>query len=649
MADDNLGTKWTLDVSDLKAGITEANRLVKIADTQFKATAASMGDWANNADGLSERIKALTTIVGIQEQTVAGLTDKYKKVSEEKGKSSRDAQELELQLAKETTALNKNKFELDTTEKALKDFGNSSEDTKKKQEDLRKKTEEVSASVNDFAKKSLVAVTAAAAAAGAALYKMFTDAGKFGDDLITMSNKTGISTERLQEMSYAARFVDVSVETMTGSMNKMTKTMDSARDAMSAGKINEQSAAYAELGVVITTTDGTLRNNKDVFYETIDALGKKTNATERDQLAMKIFGKSAEELNPLIKAGSVELNRLAKEAHTVGAVVSDEGVASLGEFDDNMETLKATSQGLTNEALAQLTPVINDLVTSLKENMPQIIEGIKSFITFTIDNGPTIIAVIGGIAAGLLAWNIISMITSVVEGIQAFQKANEGATVAQWALNAAQSANPIGIVIGLIVALVAGLMILWNTNEGFRDAVKKIFGDIVKTISGAVDSIVNFFTVTIPATLNNVGDWFGDIGENIVKGVWAGISGMGNWINDKVGGFFGNVVNGVKNFLGIKSPSTVFAGIGQYMAQGLGVGFADEIQNVNNDIQNAIRLPNGTSAYAGNKASSAPSTEGAGGITFVQNNYSPKALNAYEVYRQTKNAGKVMALSLNKG
>lgn len=645
--DEVIGGKWQLDITNLKAGLSEANRLIRIADTEFKASAASIGDWTKSTDGLTAKINSLNTIVGVQEQKVAALTDEYKRVAAEKGENSRAAQDLEIKINNETAALNKSKLELDNNRKSLSDLEKQTDETAKKKEELKKKTEELTTSMNEFGKKALVAVTAAAAAAAAALGKLILDAGKFADDLITVSNKTGISVQQLQELQYAARFVDVEVETMTGSMNKLTRTMDDARDAMLTGKLNEQAEAYQALGVEIVNADGTLRNNKDVFYEVIDALGKVTNETERDSMAMTLFGKSATELNPLIKAGSAELNRLSKEAHAVGAVVSDDAVTALGQFDDNMQTLQASTQGLMNEALAALTPMINDLVNSLKENMPAIIEGIKGFIQFVIDNGPVIISVIGGIAAGLLAWNVVSMIQGMITAIKAWQIATEGMTLAQKLLNIVMAANPIGIIITLIASLVAGLIILWNTNEDFRKAVQKIFGDIVKTIAGAVENIVKFFTVTIPETLSNVGKWFSDIGKNIVKGVWDGIKGMAGWLGDQIGGFFGGIVDGVKDLLGIKSPSKVFAGIGEYMAQGLGAGFTSEMKAINRDIQGAI--PKSLSADINGGAFGAGRAVATGSnVVFTQNIYSPKPLTAYEVYRQTKNASQALALGVIK-
>ncbi|MEI7667981.1 MAG: hypothetical protein WCI62_03215, partial [Erysipelotrichaceae bacterium] len=144
------------------------------------------------------------------------------------------------------------------------------------------------------------------------------------------------------------------------------------------------------------------------------------------------------------------------------------------------------------------------------------------------------------------------------------------------------------------------------------------------------------------------GEWFSNIGENIVKGVWDGITGMADWFGDKIGDFFGGMVDGVKNFLGIKSPSKVFAGIGQNMALGLGQGFSQEIIGINQDIQNAIPTSMNSSF---NVSGSSKNAQGNLNPSIVLNQTisSPKALSVYEVYRQTKNASQVLAVALMKG
>lgn len=641
-----LGGKWTLDTTDLKAGISEANRLIRVADSEFKAVAASMGQWGNHADGLSAKIKSLTTIVDVQEQKVSALKAQHQSIVSTSGEHSKAAQELEIRINQETASLNRNKLELEQSKSAYQNIIDKTQETAQKKEELKKKTEELTASINEVGKKAMVALTAAATAAAAALGKLMLDSGKFADDLITLSNKTGISVTQLQELEYAARFVDVSVETMTSSMNKLTRTMGMAQQSLQSGKLNEQAKAYQRLGVEVMNTDGSLRNNKEVFNEVIDALGKMTNETERDALAMQLFGKSATELNPMIKAGSVELNRLAQEAHQVGAIVSEDGVSALGSFDDHMQTLNASTQGLMREALAQLAPLINDMIVGLKEIMPQIIETIQNFIIFVMSNGPTIASLIAAIATGLIAWNVVTMIQGLITVVKGWKLATEGMTLSQALLNVVMSANPIGIIITLIAALVGGLIVLWNTNEDFRKAVTKIFNDILSTISKVVNNIVNLFTVTIPETLSNVADWFKDIGSNIVKGVWSGIQGMSQWFSDQVGKFFNGIVSGAKKLLGIQSPSKVFAGIGENMAQGLGLGFQDEIQDVQSKIQQAIPTPTGFEglSYGTQRAVSQAST-----ITINQSIQSPKPLSAYEVYRQTRQVGQLIAANLVKG
>jgi chromosome segregation ATPase len=214
-----LGGKWTLDTTDLKAGISEANRLIRLADSEFKATAASMGTWGNQADGVSAKIKSLTSIVDIQEQKVAALRNQHQQIVETSGAHSKAAQELEIVINRETASLNRNKLELDQSQQSYQAIIEKTQETTQKKEELRKKTEELTVSINEMGKKALVALTTAAAAAGAAIGKLMSDSGKFADDLITLSNKTGLSVTQLQELDYAARFVDVSVETMTSSMS----------------------------------------------------------------------------------------------------------------------------------------------------------------------------------------------------------------------------------------------------------------------------------------------------------------------------------------------------------------------------------------------------------------------------------------------
>lgn len=192
--------------------------------------------------------------------------------------------------------------------------------------------------------------------------KLIGDTVKLADDLMTQSSVTGLSTDELQEYAYMAELVDTDVSTITGSLTKLTRNMDSAKSGTGSA-----ADAFKTLGIDIYNADGTMRDANDVFGEAIDKLGTMENQTERDALAMDLFGKSGQELNPIIDAGSEAIDNFRKEAHDMGYVLDEETLDSLGGIDDSMQKLDNAFQTAKNTIAVALAPVVADLTEKFVE------------------------------------------------------------------------------------------------------------------------------------------------------------------------------------------------------------------------------------------------------------------------------------------
>ena len=211
--------------------------------------------------------------------------------------------------------------------------------------------------LNGFSAGTVAAMGAAAAAVAAMvkvckeLHEITLKAAADVDELVTKSMVTGVDTQTLQQWQYASNLIDVSVETMTGSMTKLTRAM-----AEAAGGNEATAAAFQALGISITNTDGTLRDAESVFYEAIDALGEVGNQTERDAMTMDLFGRSAQELNPLILQGSEALRELGEEAEAAGYVLDESQIKKLAEVDDAYQRMQLQVEAAKKELALEFAP-----------------------------------------------------------------------------------------------------------------------------------------------------------------------------------------------------------------------------------------------------------------------------------------------------
>ena len=392
----------TIDLGVDTANLTKA---FKEVDKQLSATDKALKDVnkllkfdGSNVELLSQKQKYLSDAV---EQANTKLDEERKMLALIQEQDGDNISEQQRALAREieatTQRVNKYQSELEATNKTLDEQGAQTEKAKGFVAGLSDAFKSAGEKINAMSgvltglNQGFELLGKTVTFVKGTYDKFIGDTVTLADDLLTQSSVTGLSTDALQEYGYMAGLVDTDVSTITGSLTKLTKSMDSATSGTGASY-----EAFQQLGIDVTNADGSLRDANEVFAEAIGKLGEMENGTQRDAISMNIFGKSAKELNPLIDAGSEALEEYRKQAHEMGYVIDNETLQSLGGVDDNMEVLKNTFETAKRQIATALMPVVVDITgkfvewaqsvdwEKLGETIGKVIDGIGKAIDWLI-------------------------------------------------------------------------------------------------------------------------------------------------------------------------------------------------------------------------------------------------------------------------
>lgn len=351
MATRTVKTKLEIDgEKQYKESVKEINQSLNVLNSEMKKTTAQFQDNAKSVEALKAKGDVLNRTLLEQKEKVETLKKALQESAEKYGEADKRTKSWQ-------TQLNNAEAAVANTEHAIKENNAALDQSSKKFQFNADSMKAVAAKA-----AAVVAAITAVAAAYKKLIDMTTQAASNADNILTLSQITGMDTDSIQQLQYAAELIDVSFETIKGSLTKLKRSMSDAK-----GGNKDLQAAFRELGVSVTDANGNLRNAQDVFYDAIDALGQIENVTERDTTAMKIFGRSAEELNPLIMQGSNAMREYAEEAENVGYVLDNEALTALGAVDDAYQRLQATQEGIGNQMAAELAPAVEQLYTTWTE------------------------------------------------------------------------------------------------------------------------------------------------------------------------------------------------------------------------------------------------------------------------------------------
>lgn len=754
---DNLGARFSLDITNLKAGLADANKLIRQSESEFIEAAAGMNNWSKSADGLTMRVDSLNKEIDIQKakmQSLIAVRNETIEKMREEGAAETDiaavADRVNVQLQREQKQLETLQGRADKAQKELDEFNKSETDAGKGADTLSKETEKAGKSAKkagdgftvfkgilaNLASSAIKGVTGAitngVSNIGKGLSSIVRETITAGDSIAKSAEKAGFTSKTaFQEWQYVLGQTGADITAVNKGMIAISTASDKGKKAIDA------------LGVSFKDTNGNARTNEDIFADVISKLSQMTDETEKSRIAQSIFGKNFGELRPLLNSGADSVDELRKRAHELGVVMDDETLKSAENAADSFDDFNASIKGIKQNVVGQFLPAISGVVggltsifsgsdvdgglkqiesnvgtiaqkliagaptfakaagvilqsilTAISGSMPQISAtlgelinaGVPVLTQLLISAVPAIAGAVGVLLSNLgqqlpeLIKTLFDTFGTIINDLVAWlntgdnlQKFIDG--LVQLAVDITENIGSIiEVLLPAVVQIITGVVTALTTPENTEMLIKaalslasSIFVALVNSVPALIDFVKNliknlaglfadFLGRAVPFVANavekiveTVKSWFGklteipaqvlEIGKNIVRGLWDGISNMSKWIGEKIKGFGEGVLNGLKSFFKIKSPSRLMRDeIGKNLALGIGAGFDDEMSTVARGMQTSLNdaIPTfGVPAVGG--AGSAGNTAGGSGVVVYQTNNYSQQHSRFEIY-QSKQA-----------
>lgn len=603
MSENTFGTRLTIDYTDFKTGIAEANRLIKLNEQQFKTASEGMDDWSNTSEGLNAKLKSLSKTIELQKQNVSAMEREYESIKNQYGENSREAQNFALKLEKEKTALAKSEKEQRKYSKALEDVEAESQDaqkgllgfikslgkTKDATEDATEGAEGLGASFKTLVGANLVsgAISGLASSLGGLVSSLFqaseaTKEYRMNMAKVEQTAKTmGESFDNAKENMLDMASVSGDLEATGEAINNL---LASGIKGDNLDKISKQLT-----GASIKWKDTLkLEGLADGLQETLatnNAIGPFAELLERG-------GQNLESFNAQLKACTSESekqNLVMKTLSNMGL----EGIAD-GYYNANKNMIKAEKAQLRyNDTMAEVGSVmepINTMLTNLKTNimsafLPSLKElangflalgsGAKGAVSTIMSAFGNLLATIGKKIAQIAKSIVATAIKIVPDMISKFSQA-------------------FPILISLIGDYInLGLLTAQNLFGKMSDIIPVVFAEVVANFKNGFTSLLD----TLPSFFENFfGAWGGYVemvstfGSELFTAIGEAVSFGITAIREKLPEVVDSITEGLKSFLPkvVEGATNMFNGLLTALEKIL-VSLKDNLPSIIDTIINAIK------------------------------------------------------------
>lgn len=688
---------------EFRQAVSAINSELKVLSSAMGKTKAEFEGQEDSMEALTATGKQMQEQYDAQAKKVETLRAALANAKDEFGENSKQAQNWQIALNKAEAELAKTGKALKDNESKMESFGKKTRELDVDWKGFAKTMANAAgAVVKAAASLGTAAVSGITAAAESTreyrteLAMLATNAEATGNNVAIMEDKlrevatiTGDSGAAVEGLSnimqtgFSQSAVDKITDTLVGASIKWKDTLkfeglaDGLQETLATGEATGSFGEMLErMGMDLDTFNAGLAKCNDT-------------ASQQQYILGQLAGTDLAELKDAYEETNKDILNAERAQYDLNDALADLGAAAepaiAGVKGQLAEMLGIITKGFASGGFEGLSGAVTEALTmavnSISTYLPQVVslgsDIIMSLASAITDNLPLLLDAALNII-GTLFNGIVDLLPTLIDAaLQLVFTLAEGITEALPTL----VPTVVDMILYLVDTLVnnvdelidAALAIIVALGEGLMYAMPELLGKVPEIIVKLVGAIIENIPKLLEASIAIIGELagglimsiprlllavptiiselvgtfgnymrnFNDIGKNIVEGLFAGIKSMGNWLKNRFGDWIDNMVESVKDSLGIASPSKVFAEIGSFMAQGLGQGFEKEMVGVKRQIDGAVP-----------KELNVPGTNaGRSGVTVVQYNtyQSPKALSPAESARQTRLATQRAALALQGG
>ena len=746
----NIGPKIGIDgEKEFRQNLNSISQQLKTLGTEMKAVTSAFDANDKSQENLANQSQVLTEQLSLQEKRIAEIQKALDHARSNYAENSNQVQRWQQAMNNAVAELNKTRSQLSKVQSEMDGTEDSTKDLTDALNDVGGASEKASGGLSSMTVAMGNLISSGIQAAASAVADLVSSLWNLDESTEEYRRAQGRLNTAFEAAGYGADTAQQAYKAFYGILGDTDTATEASQLLAQLAESEEDVATWTEIAAGVSGTFGDSLPIEGLI-EAANETAKVGEVTGTLADALNWVGISEDEFNAkLAAAGSEsERNRLimetlsnqydqAAQAFYRNNEALVESRNTQAEMSETLSSVGEAVANMKNQLSQELLPVLQEIISGIDWN--QLGETIAGFVSTLVDNGPTIISVISGIAAGFAAWKVVTTIQGMVTAIQAFAAANQGASIAQLALNAAMKANPIAIIITAIAGLVTVIGTLWATNEDFRNAVIEIWENIkqafvdawenikaawdaakpyfeaiwegiksvfsvvadvltgffkaawsgitavwdvvigyfeniwntIKGIFAVVEAVLrgdfqaaweaiknvfagwkDFFTGLwddITNVFSNVWEVFSNIGKNIVDGIKNGISNAWNGLKNWFSGLLDNLFSSVEDNEEIHSPSKKYEKIGRYDAMGIGVGFSNEMRNVQRQIDRSMAgLVAPTMTYGVTAATSAPVYSGGDTIGASVGAAVRAALDGAAVYLNGRKVGNLITQQQNQ-